>query len=95
MPDLEIDRIESTESKIHGITIQMNQMINMAEENTMLIAQGDDVEGRTFLKEHLLIEIANCQARIDYLNNLPSREEALELQDDLEEAYILLYGGNE
>lgn len=99
MPELngrtELDEIESVESKIQGITAQMNQMMNMVEENTRLIAKGDDVEGRTFLKQHLLVEIANCQARIDYLNNLPSREEAVELQNDLEEAYILLYGGNE
>ena len=88
-----IDEIESIESKIKGMNDQITQMTKMIEENERLIAEGDDVEGRTFLNQHLTIEIANFQTKIDYLNGLPSREEAQELQNDLEEAYILLYGG--
>lgn len=89
------EEIESVESKIAGITAEMDQMNSMIAENERLIALGDDVEGRTYLMKHLRAEVTNCQAKIDKLNGLPSREDSIELQKDLEEAYTLLYGGNE
>lgn len=90
-----IENNKSIESEIKSITNQMQQLMRMIEENDKMIAENDDIENRQFLKEQLLIDIAECQTKIDYLNGLPSRAEAIELQDDLEEAYILLYGGNE
>lgn len=60
---------ESVEDKIMGIEAEVNQMKWMIEENIRLIAEGDDVEGRTFLKRHLELEVKKKEAQIKKLNS--------------------------
>ena len=48
---------ESIYDRYEGLLAETNQMEKMIEENARLIAEGDDVEGRTFLKHHLEIEV--------------------------------------
>lgn len=55
---------ESVFDKIAGITAEVNQMEWMIEENIRLIAEGDDVEGRTFLKQHLEMEVLKKKTEI-------------------------------
>ena len=55
---------ESIYDKISGLTAEVNQMEKMIEENIRLIAEGDDVEGRTFLKTHLENEVRKKKAEI-------------------------------
>lgn len=55
---------ESVFDKIAGMTAEVNQMEWMIEENIRLIAEGDDVEGRTFLKQHLEMEVLKKKAEI-------------------------------
>ena len=50
--------------KLSGLTAEVNQMKWMIEENIRLIAEGDDVEGRTFLKTHLENEVRKKEAQI-------------------------------
>lgn len=59
---------ESIYDKISGLTAEMNQMERMIEENVRLIAEGDDVEGRVYLKQHLEIEVQKKKAEIAKLN---------------------------
>lgn len=54
----EMEYIETPEDKIEGLTAEINQMKRMIEENIRKIAEGDDVEGRKFLKSHLETEVA-------------------------------------
>ena len=63
---------ESAIDKIGGLKAEVNQMERMIEENIRLIAEGDDVEGRTYLKKHLenevhkkRLEIANLEKQIE------------------------------
>ena len=70
--ELEIEMEESAEDRIFGLEAEVNQMKWMINENIRLIAEGDDVEGRTFLKSHLekevrkkVAEIAKLQASIE------------------------------
>ena len=60
--DIEIE--ESAEDRIFGLEAEVNQMKWMIDENTRLIAEGDDVEGRTFLKSHLEKEVRKKEAEI-------------------------------
>lgn len=60
---------ESVFDKISGLTAEVNQMERMIEENVRLIAEGDDVEGRTYLKHHLEIEVKKKKAEIADLEN--------------------------
>ena len=39
-------------------------MERMIEENIRLIAEGDDVQGRTYLKSHLEMEVRKKKAEI-------------------------------
>lgn len=55
---------ESVFDKIAGLTAEVNQMERMIEENIRLIAEGDDVEGRTYLKSHLENEVRKKKAEI-------------------------------
>lgn len=48
---------------------EINQMERMVEENIRLIAEGDDVEGREFLKSHLEIEILKKKAELKKLQS--------------------------
>ena len=59
-PDIE----ESVFDKFIGLKAEVNQMERMIEENIRLIAEGDDVEGRTYLKQHLENEVRKKKAEI-------------------------------
>lgn len=59
---------ESIFDKISGLMAEINQMERMIEENIRLIAEGDDVEGRTYLKGHLEMEVRKKKAEIAKLN---------------------------
>lgn len=60
---------ESIYDKISGLMAEINQMERMVEENIRLIAEGDDVEGRKFLKNHLEIEILKQKAELKKLQS--------------------------
>ena len=60
---------ESVFDKISGLIAEVNQMERMIEENIRLIAEGDDVEGRTYLKAHLENEVHKKKAEISKLEN--------------------------
>jgi hypothetical protein len=60
---------ESVFDKISGLTAEANQMERMIEENIRLIAEGDDVEGRTYLKQHLEAEVRKKRAEIARLES--------------------------
>ena len=64
-PDIE----ESVFDKLIGLKAEVNQMERMIEENIRLIAEGDDVEGRTYLKQHLENEVRKKKAEIIKLEN--------------------------
>jgi hypothetical protein len=61
---IEVEEEESIFDKIASLTTEVNQMEWMIEENIRLIAEGDDVEGRTFLKQHLEMEVRKKKAEI-------------------------------
>lgn len=65
--EMEMD-VESVYDRIDGLTAEVNQMERMIEENIRLIAEGDDVEGRTYLKGHLEREVRKKKAEIAKLN---------------------------
>lgn len=67
MEEMEVE--ESIYDKIAGLTAEVNQMEWMIEENIRLIAEGDDVEGRTFLKSHLENEVSKKKAEISKLES--------------------------
>ena len=60
---------ESIFDKHSGLTAEVNQMEKMIEENIRLIAEGDDVEGRTYLKAHLENEVRKKKAEIAQLES--------------------------
>jgi hypothetical protein len=60
--ELEIE--ESIFDKLAGLKAEVNQMERMIEENIRLIAEGDDIEGRTYLKQHLENEVRKKKAEI-------------------------------
>ena len=60
---------ESVFDKLIGLKAEVNQMERMIEENIRLIAEGDDVEGRTYLKQHLENEVRKKKAEIIKLEN--------------------------
>ena len=64
MEDLRMEMEENVFDKIAGLTAEVSQMERMIEENIRLIAEGDDVEGRTFLKGHLELEVRKKKAEI-------------------------------
>jgi uncharacterized protein (UPF0128 family) len=70
--DIEMEEVEIEESvfdKIAGLTAEVNQMERMIEENIRMIAEGDDVEGRTYLKAHLEKEVSKKRAEIARLES--------------------------
>lgn len=67
MEHLEIE--ESVEDRIEGLKAEVNQMERMIEENIRLIAEGDDVEGRTYLKGHLEKEVSKKKKEIAQLES--------------------------
>ena len=60
---------ESVFDKIAGLEAEVNQMKRMIEENIRLIAEGDDVEGRTYLKQHLENEVRKKSAELEKLKS--------------------------
>ena len=65
----EIVEEESVFDRIEGLTAEVNQMERMIEENIRMIAEGDDVEGRTYLKAHLEKEVRKKRAEIAQLES--------------------------
>lgn len=65
----EIREEESIYDKIGGLTAEISQMGWMIEENIRLIAEGDDVEGRTYLKGHLENEVRKKKAELAKLES--------------------------
>lgn len=59
-----VEMEEDIFDKISGLTAEVNQMERMIEENIRMIAEGDDVEGRTYLKGHLENEVRKKKAQI-------------------------------
>ena len=62
-----IEEEENIFDKLAGLTAEVNQMKAMIVENILLIAEGDDVEGRTFLKGHLENEVRKKESQIKKL----------------------------
>jgi hypothetical protein len=60
---------ENIYDKLMSLEAEVNQMKWMIEENIRLIAEGDDIEGRTFLKRHLELEVKKKEAEIKKLNS--------------------------
>ena len=60
---------ESAEDRIFGLEAEVNQMKWMIDENIRLIAEGDDVEGRTFLKSHLEKEVRKKETELKTLKS--------------------------
>lgn len=59
-----VEMEEDIFDKISGLTAEVNQMERMIEENIHMIAEGNDVEGRTYLKGHLENEVRKKKAQI-------------------------------
>lgn len=66
--NIEIEE-ESIYDRIFGLEAEIKQMEWMIEENTRLIAEGDDVEGRTYLKQHLINEVRKNKAELTKLES--------------------------
>ena len=62
--EFEMEMEQDPEDRIFGLEAEIKQMEWMIEENVRLIAEGDDVEGRTFLKSHLEKEVRKKEAEI-------------------------------
>ena len=60
-------REESPIDRLMGLKAEVNQMKAMIAENIRLIAEGDDVEGREFLKSHLEMEVLKKEKEINTL----------------------------
>ena len=60
-------REESPIDRLVGLKAEVNQMKAMIAENIRLIAEGDDVEGREFLKFHLEMEVLKKEQEINTL----------------------------
>jgi hypothetical protein len=71
---LELEMEETMEEdpidKMMGLKAEVNQMKAMIAENIRLIAEGDDVEGREFLKSHLEMEVLKKEREIAKLEAL-------------------------
>jgi hypothetical protein len=61
------EREESPIDRLMGLKAEVNQMKAMIAENIRLIAEGDDVEGREFLKSHLEMEVLKKEEEINTL----------------------------
>jgi hypothetical protein len=58
------EREENPIDRLIGLKAEVNQMKAMIAENIRLIAEGDDVEGREFLKSHLEMEVLKKEKEI-------------------------------
>ena len=74
-PIMEEEMEENIFDKIAGLTAEVNQMKWMIEENIRLIAEGDDVEGRTFLKTHLENEVRKKETQLKNLQESINTQE--------------------
>ena len=63
------EREESVFDRIAGLEAEVNQMKRMIEENIRLIGEGDDVEGRTYLKQHLENEVRKKSEELTQLKS--------------------------
>ena len=61
------EREESPIDRLMGLKAEVNQMKAMIAKNIRLIAEGDDVEGREFLKSHLEMEVLKKEKEINTL----------------------------
>lgn len=61
------EREENPIDRLIGLKAEVNQMKAMIAENIRLIAEGDDVEGREFLKSHLEMEVLKKEKEITTL----------------------------
>ena len=61
------EREENPIDRLMGLKAEVNQMKAMIAENIRLIAEGDDVEGREFLKSHLEMEVLKKEKEINTL----------------------------
>lgn len=66
---------ENMFDKLIGLKAEVNQMEVMIAENIRLIAEGDDVEGREFLKSHLEMEVKKKKAEIKKIEASIAEEE--------------------
>jgi hypothetical protein len=66
---------ENMFDKLIGLKAEVNQMEAMIAENIRLIAEGDDVEGREFLKSHLEMEVKKKKAEIKKIEASIAEEE--------------------
>ena len=66
---------ENVFDKLIGLKAEVNQMEAMIAENIRLIAEGDDVEGREFLKSHLEMEVKKKKAEIKKIEASIAEEE--------------------
>lgn len=55
--------------RLISLKAEVNQMERMIEENIRLIAEGDDIEGRTYLKCHLENEVLKKKIEISKLES--------------------------
>lgn len=60
---------ETPFERIEGLMAEIQQMERMIEENIRKIAEGDDVEGRTFLKKHLENEVYKKNKEVEKLQS--------------------------
>lgn len=60
---------ESVFDRIAGLEVEINQMKRMIEENIRLIGEGDDIEGRTYLKQHLKNEVRKKSEELTQLKS--------------------------
>ena len=71
---LELEMEETMEEdpidRMMGLKAEVNQMKAMIAENIRLIAEGDDIEGREFLKSHLEMEVLKKEREIAKLEAL-------------------------
>ena len=66
---------ENMFDKLIGLKAEVNQMEAMIAENIRLIAEGDDVKGREFLKSHLEMEVKKKKAEIKKIEASIAEEE--------------------
>jgi hypothetical protein len=60
---------ETPFERIEGLMAEIQQMERMIEENIRKIAEGDDVEGRTYLKKHLENEVYKKNKEVEKLQS--------------------------
>lgn len=67
--EIEEEKEESIYDKIGGLMAEINQMERMIDENIRMIALGDDVDGRKYLKIHLELEVRKKKTELAKLES--------------------------